>query len=40
MKYGEYLKANISVEYGAERYLNYNALDDIIRNLSAQAPSR
>ena len=40
MKYGEHLKANISSEYGKEAYLNYNELDDCIRELAADAPSR
>jgi hypothetical protein len=40
MKYGEHLKANISPEYGPEPYLNYTALDDIIRVLVEAAPSR
>ena len=40
MKYGEHLKANISPEYGPEPYLKYEELDDIIRILSEEAPSR
>jgi hypothetical protein len=40
MKYGEHLKANISPEYGKLAYLNYNELDDCIRELAADAPSR
>ena len=40
MKFGEHLKANISPEYGPEPYLNYTALDDIIRTLVEAAPSR
>ena len=40
MKYGEHLKANIAPEYGPEPYLNYDLLDDIIRELTEYAPSR
>ena len=40
MKYGEHLKANISPEYGKDAYLNYNELDNCIRELAADAPSR
>jgi hypothetical protein len=40
MKYGEHLKANIEPEYGPDPYLNYERLDDLIRELSATAPSR
>lgn len=39
MKYGDHLKANVSPEYGVDYYLNYTALDDIIRKLSEEAPS-
>ena len=39
MKYGEHLKGNIAPEYGAEAYLTYSELDEIIRDLSANAPS-
>jgi SPX domain protein involved in polyphosphate accumulation len=39
MKYGEHLKANISPEYGEAAYLDYDRLDDIIRELSDFAPS-
>jgi SPX domain protein involved in polyphosphate accumulation len=39
MKYGAYLKANISPEYGEAAYLNYAELNDIIRDLSQSAPS-
>lgn len=39
MKYGEHLKANVAPEYGPEPYLDYDRLDDIIRELSALAPS-
>jgi SPX domain protein involved in polyphosphate accumulation len=39
MKFGEHLKANVSPEYGSDYYLNYTALDDIIRKLSEEAPS-
>ena len=40
MKFGEHLLANISPEYGADSYLNYDLLDDIIRELAETAPSR
>lgn len=39
MKYGEHLKANVAPEYGPDPYLDYDKLDDIIRELSALAPS-
>ncbi|CAJ1930789.1 unnamed protein product [Cylindrotheca closterium] len=39
MKYGEHLKANISPVYGEAAYLDYDRLDDIIRELSDFAPS-
>jgi SPX domain protein involved in polyphosphate accumulation len=38
MKFGEHLKSNVSPEYGADYYLNYTALNDIIRKLSEEAP--
>jgi SPX domain protein involved in polyphosphate accumulation len=37
--FGEHLKANIAPEYGAEAYINYKRLDDIIQELSSTAPS-
>jgi len=37
--FGEHLKANISPEYGAEAYVNYKELDELIQQLSATAPS-
>jgi SPX domain protein involved in polyphosphate accumulation len=40
MKYGEHLVANIAPEYGADKYLNYSALDDLISELSATKPSK
>ncbi len=40
MKFGEHLIANIEPEYGPEPYLSYERLDDLIRELSATAPSR
>ena len=39
MKYGEHLKANYAPEYGSEPYLDYDKLDDIIRDLSNEAPA-
>jgi SPX domain protein involved in polyphosphate accumulation len=38
MKYGEHLKENVAPEYGPEPYLDYDKLDDIIRELSDIAP--
>lgn len=40
MKYGEYLKANIALEYGAENYLQYEKMDRIISELSETKPAR
>lgn len=40
MKYGEHLKANIAPEYGADNYLNYERLDQIISELERSRPSR
>jgi SPX domain protein involved in polyphosphate accumulation len=37
--FGEHLKANIAPEYGANAYINYQELDDIIQKLSTTAPS-
>lgn len=37
--FGEHLKANIAPEYGAEAYINYQSLDDVIQKLSSTAPS-
>lgn len=39
MKYGEHLKANVAPQYGPDVYLDYDKLDDIIRELSTMAPS-
>lgn len=39
MKYGEHLKHNIAPEYGAEAYLSYERLDQIISDLSDTKPS-
>jgi len=39
MKYGEHLKQNVAPEYGASVYLDYDKLDEIIRELSTLAPS-
>jgi len=39
MKYGEHLIANIAPEYGAEAYLNYSELDNIIQMLVEISPS-
>eukprot|EP00934_Nitzschia_sp_Nitz4_P001692 Nitzschia sp. Nitz4//scaffold13_size275219//220515//222797//NITZ4_000910-RA/size275219-augustus-gene-0.274-mRNA-1//-1//CDS//3329536122//1692//frame0 len=39
MKYGEHLVANIAKEYGADAYLNYSQLDDIIQMLAEISPS-
>lgn len=38
MKYGQHLKENFAPEYGSEPYLEYDKLDDIIRELSDIAP--
>ena len=38
MKYKQHLADNIAPEYGPEPYLAYGELDDIIRQLSSQAP--
>jgi len=40
MKYGEHLKANIAPEYGADAYLDYSKLDQIITELREIKPSR
>lgn len=40
MKYGEHLKSNIAPEYGAEPYLAYDRLDEIIMQLTQTKPSR
>ena len=40
MKYGEHLKANIAPEYGAENYLQYERMNEIITELSQTKPSR
>jgi hypothetical protein len=40
MKYGEHLKNNIAPEYGAEPYLAYERLDQIITELMQTKPSR
>lgn len=40
MKYGEHLKSNIAPEYGAEPYLAYDRLDEIIMLLTQTKPSR
>ncbi|KAG7350989.1 VTC vacuolar transport domain containing protein [Nitzschia inconspicua] len=37
--FGEHLKANIAQEYGADAYLDYQGLDNIIQELSRTAPS-
>ncbi|VEU38640.1 unnamed protein product [Pseudo-nitzschia multistriata] len=37
--FGEHLKANIASEFGADAYLNYKELDELIQQLSATAPS-
>lgn len=40
MKFGEHLKKNIAPEYGADSYLHYERLDQIISELSQTKPSR
>eukprot|EP00531_Pseudo-nitzschia_arenysensis_P020290 CAMPEP_0116146126 /NCGR_PEP_ID=MMETSP0329-20121206/16995_1 /TAXON_ID=697910 /ORGANISM="Pseudo-nitzschia arenysensis, Strain B593" /LENGTH=722 /DNA_ID=CAMNT_0003641847 /DNA_START=157 /DNA_END=2325 /DNA_ORIENTATION=+ len=37
--FGEHLKANIAPEYGADAYINYKELDELIQMLSSTAPS-
>jgi len=37
--FGEHLKQNIAPEYGAEAYIDYSGLDEIIQLLSSTAPS-
>jgi len=39
MKFGEHLKNNIAPEYGAEPYLAYERLDQIISQLAQSKPS-
>ena len=37
--FGEHLKANIAPEYGADAYINYGQLDELIQTLSSTPPS-
>eukprot|EP00978_Attheya_sp_CCMP212_P033600 scaffold136479_cov40-Attheya_sp.AAC.1 len=39
MKYGQHLLDNIAPQYGADAYLDYSALDNVIRVLSGYSPA-